>query len=229
MQILSSLSYPPQLKALHPVFNIDRLKPYVANNQKFASRPQRFDRPPPEADSDTNGDKVFEVERIIAARGRGRSLRYLVAWKGYPPEENTWEPRSAFITAREALDEFEATHGRAQPLNPITLGKTIGNNSIVQKPVRGRRVGTTVTRTEYSEGRCVGRGCHCPPHAGRNCSHRPSVQCSCPRSNVPPHADLCTHCARDDAVLARLRRPVGGSQSVLDAALAALNAIPVEG
>jgi len=94
------------------------LKPYVANNQKFASRLQRFDRPPPEADSDTNGDKVFEVERIIAARGRGRGLRYLVAWKGYPPEENTWEPRSAFITAREALDEFEATHGRAQPLNP---------------------------------------------------------------------------------------------------------------
>jgi hypothetical protein len=112
------LKLPPQLKALHPVFNISKLKPYVANNSKFASRPQRFDRPPPEAESDTNGDKVFEVERIVAARGRGRGLRYLVAWKGYPPEENTWEPRSALLLAREALAEFEATHGRA----PVPAG-----------------------------------------------------------------------------------------------------------
>jgi hypothetical protein len=106
------LQLPPQLKALHPVFNISRLKPYIASNPKFATRPQRFDRPPPEADADTNGDAVFEVERIVAARGRGRGLRYLVAWKGYPPEENTWEQRSSLVNAREALAEFEATHGR---------------------------------------------------------------------------------------------------------------------
>jgi hypothetical protein len=59
---------------------------------------------------------VFAVERVIAARGRGRGLRYLVAWVGYPPEENTWEPRSSLVDgAREALAEFEATHGRADP------------------------------------------------------------------------------------------------------------------
>jgi len=108
------LALPPQLQALHPVFNISRLKQYVANNSKFAARPVRFDRPPPEAEADTNGDTVFEVERIVAARGSGRGLRYLVAWKGYPPEENTWEPRATLACgAREALDEFEATHGRA--------------------------------------------------------------------------------------------------------------------
>ena len=111
------LALPPQLKALHHTFNIDRLKLYVANNPKFASRPQRFDRPAAEATADTNGDKTFEVERIVAARGRGRGLRYLVAWKGYPPEENTWEPRSAFITAPDTLKEFEATHGRAVPVD----------------------------------------------------------------------------------------------------------------
>jgi transposase InsO family protein len=113
------LKLPPQLQALHPVFNISRLKPYVPNNSKFATRPQRFDRPPPEADADTNGDAVFEVERIVAARGRGRSLRYLVAWKGYPPEENTWVPRSNLSNAREALAEFEATHGRV----PVPAGQ----------------------------------------------------------------------------------------------------------
>jgi hypothetical protein len=110
------LQLPPQLQALHPVFNIDRLKPYVPSNPRFATRPRRFDRPPPEAEADTNGDTVFAVERVIAARGRGRGLRYLVAWVGYPPEENTWEPRSSLVDgAREALAEFEATHGRADP------------------------------------------------------------------------------------------------------------------
>ncbi len=56
----------PQLKALHPMCNIDCPKPYTANNPKFASRPL-FDRPQPEADADTK-DKVFEVERIVTAR-----------------------------------------------------------------------------------------------------------------------------------------------------------------
>jgi hypothetical protein len=102
------LALPPQLQALHPVFNITRIKPYRASSPKFVTRPQRFDRPPPEADADTNGDKVWEVERIVAARGRGRGLRFLVAWKGYPPEENTWEPRSSLAQAQDALAEFEA-------------------------------------------------------------------------------------------------------------------------
>ena len=62
------LALPPQLQALHPVFNITRLKPYIVNSLKFATHPQRFDRPPPEADADTNGDMVREVERIVASR-----------------------------------------------------------------------------------------------------------------------------------------------------------------
>ena len=67
----------------------------------------QFDRPPPEVQADSNGDSVFEVERIVAQRKRGRSVEYLVAWKGYPPEENTWERRAALGEAAEALAEFE--------------------------------------------------------------------------------------------------------------------------
>jgi hypothetical protein len=112
------LALPPQLQALHPVFNISRLKPYIASNPQFSARPVRFDRPPPEAEADTNGDQVWTVERIVAARGRGRSMRYLVAWKGYPPEENTWETRSNLEDgASLALAEFEATHMQLRALD----------------------------------------------------------------------------------------------------------------
>jgi transposase InsO family protein len=106
-----TLALPPQLQALHPTFNIDKLKPYKDGKARFPDRPQRYDRPPPEAEADTNGDTVWEVEQILASRSRGvgrqRKVEYLVAWRGYPPEENTWEPRTHLEGAGDALALFE--------------------------------------------------------------------------------------------------------------------------
>ena len=51
------------------------------------------------------------MERIVAIRKRGRTMQYLVAWKGYPPEENTWEPRRTLVRkAAQAIADFE--HGQ---------------------------------------------------------------------------------------------------------------------
>jgi hypothetical protein len=102
-----TLALPPQLEALHPTINISRLKRYRDGRAAFPTRPQQYERPPPVVDADTNGDREFVVDRIIAARKRGRATEYLVAWKGYPPEDNTWEPRSSFRNAREVLADFE--------------------------------------------------------------------------------------------------------------------------
>ena len=102
------LELPPQMEALHPVFNISRLKPYVSSSPAFALRPQRFDRPPPEAQADSNGDALWQVERVLACKKVGRGKRYLVAWKGYPPEENTWEPHAS-ISHTAAFEEFQAS------------------------------------------------------------------------------------------------------------------------
>jgi hypothetical protein len=116
-----TLALPPQLQALHPTFNISRLKPYIASDARFASRPQRFDRPPPEAQRDSNGDAEYEVERVVASRRAGRAVQFLVQWKGYPPEENCWMSRAALSGAREAIAEFEASqraHAAAAALLP---------------------------------------------------------------------------------------------------------------
>jgi len=59
------------------------------------------------AQADSNGDEEWNVDRIVAKRKVGRAFQYLVVWKGYPPEENTWEPRSSLRTAADALAEFE--------------------------------------------------------------------------------------------------------------------------
>jgi hypothetical protein len=102
-----TLDLPPQLQALHPTFNISKLKSYRDGRQEFPDRPQRFDRPPPAAEADSNGDAEWVVERILAKRtSRGGEEHYLVQWRGYPPENNTWEPHEN-VADCEALDEFE--------------------------------------------------------------------------------------------------------------------------
>ena len=104
-----TLKLPPQLAALYPTFNIDKLKLYRDGRARFPDRPQRYKRPPPEAEANSNGDQTFVVEEVLASRRRGRGpIEYLVAWRGYPPEENTWEPRSSLADgAADALALFE--------------------------------------------------------------------------------------------------------------------------
>lgn len=35
---------------------------------------------------------VYEVEHIVAKRGKGGKVEYIIQWKNYSPGENTWEP-----------------------------------------------------------------------------------------------------------------------------------------
>ena len=35
-------------------------------------------------------DDVYEVEKILKKRGRGRNVQYLVKWLGYPNKFNSW-------------------------------------------------------------------------------------------------------------------------------------------
>ena len=54
------------------------------------------------------GKEMYEVEKILDKRGRGRVVEYLVKWKDYnDPRENTWEPTSNLKEAKEAINRFE--------------------------------------------------------------------------------------------------------------------------
>jgi Chromo (CHRromatin Organisation MOdifier) domain len=55
-----------------------------------------------------DGAEVYEVKQILAKRGSGSRLQYLVEWVGYPSWDATWEPVSALSDARDALAEFES-------------------------------------------------------------------------------------------------------------------------
>jgi hypothetical protein len=111
-----TVALPPQLQALHPTFNISRLKQYRDGSVAFPSRPQRHSRPPPIAEADSNGEKLYEVDRVIACKRAGRhGKRYLVAWVGCPAEDNTWQNRASLLPgAAEALADFEENQAASE-------------------------------------------------------------------------------------------------------------------
>ena len=60
-------------------------------------------------DDSEEEEEEYEVEKIIEKRGSGKSLTYLVKWKGYDSDSDlTWEKPKNLATAKDAVREFEA-------------------------------------------------------------------------------------------------------------------------
>lgn len=51
----------------------------------------------------------FEIEKIIACRGKVTARSYLVRWSNYGPEADTWEPRSNLPPGM--IKDYEITSG----------------------------------------------------------------------------------------------------------------------
>jgi len=200
-----TLALPPQLQALHPTFNIDRLKPYHDGRMEFPARPLPNARPPPVAEADTNGDAVYEVERIVAQRKRGRAVECLVRWKGYPPEENTWESRSKLArTAADVLADFDAAQLGDAALSLAAIDDAPADSGAAsngqQRPApkgssAGRRSVHVVRR--YEGPLCQGRGCRGACGTENNCPSG-NARCHCAPAGEGANPELCEHC-QDDA------------------------------
>jgi hypothetical protein len=100
------LEMPPKWKG-YRIFNRDRLKRYVApifDSQRDAEVP-----PPPEL---VDEFEEYEVEAVLADRVRQGIKEFLIRWKGYPPENDTWEPQENLQNAKDALRRY-MSRGRA--------------------------------------------------------------------------------------------------------------------
>jgi len=87
------------MKQLHPVFNIVKFTP--APDDLIAGQKME-DHPLPIV---INGEPEWEVEEILNSRWHQRRFQYLIKWKGYGHEHNSWESTSE-VSTPELTAEF---------------------------------------------------------------------------------------------------------------------------
>ena len=97
------LRLPHWIKQLHPVFNVVKLT--LAPDDPIAGRKTEGHPPPIVID----GEPEWEVEKILDSRWHRRRFQYLIKWKGYGREHNSWEFASE-VSAPELTAEFHHKH-----------------------------------------------------------------------------------------------------------------------
>ncbi len=72
---------------IHNIFYVSLSSPYY----KTSKHNPNFSQPPPDL---IQGEEEYEVEAILnhCYIGHGKTLQYLIKWKGYPTSENSWKP-----------------------------------------------------------------------------------------------------------------------------------------
>ena len=93
----------PKSIRIYPVVNISRVqlyKPQVKGQKKTPPKPVII-----------KGEEEFEVEKIINKRTVRGKEKFLVRWKGYIVEEDTWKNKENLENAKELVEEFEKIYG----------------------------------------------------------------------------------------------------------------------
>ena len=89
----------PVLLRIHPVVNMRRIVKYqeqIEEQKKISVSPIKV-----------ASKKKYEVEKILDRRKRREKLKYLVRWKGYTGEEDTWEGLENLKNVMDLVEEFK--------------------------------------------------------------------------------------------------------------------------
>ncbi len=106
-------------------------------------RKRRLDKALPEPEKDlefeARGNKEYKVKVIINSAMYGQQANnnnqipgfyYLVSWKGYPKEKNTWEPLLIVIYFQKLISTFHKEHAEKLIATFLPLDSTL----LIAKP-----------------------------------------------------------------------------------------------
>jgi len=94
----------PRTIRIHPVVNVSRVRKY-----KEQVRGQRKQPTPPVI---IEGEEEYEGEKVINKRKKYGRWEYLVRWKGYTAEEDSWERKENLKNTKEAVEDYEREYRR---------------------------------------------------------------------------------------------------------------------
>jgi len=97
------LKLPHWMKQLHSVFNIVKLTPAL---EDLITEQRTEDHLPPIV---INREAEWEVEEILDSRWHQRRFQYLIKWKEYGHEHNSWKSASE-VSTLELTAEFHRKH-----------------------------------------------------------------------------------------------------------------------
>jgi hypothetical protein len=100
---VATLELPPTMR-IHPTINLDALRPpYTA-----VADPEARAAPGPVGTTET-GEAMWEIDKIVDSRGRGRARQYKIRWRGYGEGQDSWEPASELKRFPGLITLFEST------------------------------------------------------------------------------------------------------------------------
>ena len=89
----------PSSMRIHPVVNVSqivRYKEQVKGQKKEEGKPVEVERV-----------EEWEVEKILNKKKIRGVVKYLIQWKGFTAEGDTWERKENLKNAEELIEEFE--------------------------------------------------------------------------------------------------------------------------
>ncbi|KNE90988.1 hypothetical protein PSTG_15591 [Puccinia striiformis f. sp. tritici PST-78] len=89
------------MRGVHPVFHVSVLRKHTPDQIEGRRTT------PPDSITTEEGEEEWEVEEILHWRKRRSKNQFLVAWKGYGPEANSWEPEANLKNCKQLVDKFK--------------------------------------------------------------------------------------------------------------------------
>ena len=125
VKVLSPITYQlrlPKMWKIHHTFHASLLTPYRENEVHS----QNFPAPPPDL---IEGEEEYEIKKILCHRGSPSTRMFLIRWKGYLAEEDSWIAERELKHAKSAPEDYKKLYPSVFSQKPTPTHKTTHRTS----------------------------------------------------------------------------------------------------